>query len=342
MGDFMRKTAGVALAVFLLATPSFAQGTIENTQSVPVALNAIPDTSPPPPVSLVYLRAEGRRLMRGDRVVVPEGFGFRLNAANETDFAKAKSWGANSLHCGFIRQDLEDPAGAGGWSETGFAALGRVVEAARRLDMNLVFALRCPAGEEPWHTARRRDALARLWKEIARRMRGETIVAAYDLLEPPPSGLWLFDAEKYTATLVQALSAVRSNDTHHIVIVEGTRRRFADTNLAYGFDLYHPQIPSRVIEEQAAWSRRENVPVWCVEWGITNRETASRIRRFLGDAVAAFRARGIPWAFHTWRECGDMGIYRSTGRDIWRDRTTATTGVNAAKEDFFRLLPPRP
>jgi hypothetical protein len=176
--------------------------------------------------------------------------------------------------------------------------------ARRRVSIALTLALGCSHGPL-WRSPQDQEQTVELWGKLAERYADRSIVAGYDLLnEPIPDG-----DEKLVALYQRIIRRVRSVDSAHLVLVEGSRfaTRFSafttplDGNQAYSFHLYtfFGGDPEAATRDYLPLSRAQGLPLWNGEYGENSYEA-------IGKTVAAFRkAEQEDWmsgsGYWTWK-----------------------------------------
>jgi hypothetical protein len=123
---------------------------------------------------------------------------WRESWIGEDDVAAAASLGMACLRLPFGWWLLEDEARPGQWLEDGFAQLDRVVGACEKHGVYVLLDLHgAPGGQsaehhtgvvgknELWSSAQDQERTIAIWRELARRYRGRTVIAGYDLLNEP-------------------------------------------------------------------------------------------------------------------------------------------------------------
>jgi endoglucanase len=280
----------------------------------------------------------------------------------EEDVAFLKSCGANVIRLPLNYRHFEDDAAPYRYREEGFARLARAVEWCARHGLYAILDLHAaPGWQNPdWHcdNAARHVLLWRhphfqerflaLWKEIARRFRGNAAIAGYNLLNEPvtgwPDGPYPFpyrtDWDALNGLYARAIRAVREADPDHIIFLEGDlySTRFArldpppDSNLVYSSHNYNEagfgpgpypgplfgktwnrRRQASVFEHQEGtrYSRQYGVPLWVGEFGpnLQGPRREARDRvRAIDDQIAVFEQGGAHWTIWTYKDVGMMGV----------------------------------
>ncbi|HEY0253258.1 MAG TPA: cellulase family glycosylhydrolase [Kofleriaceae bacterium] len=198
---------------------------------------------------------------------------FRDGFITEADLAHIAELGFNSVRVPFNHHDLD------------FARLDHVIDWGAAHGVYIVLDLHSAPGgqcnefpDDPdpvllWDDPAAQAATIALWKQIATRYKDRHWVAGYDLLNEPCKGsnaaLAAFDK--------QLVTAIRSVDRDHLVIVEGNNAATdfggftsrLDENMMYSFHFYNFLGDNRVqkFTEYAALARAQQVPLWCGELG---------------------------------------------------------------------------
>jgi hypothetical protein len=161
-----------------------------------------------------------------------------------------------------------------------------------------------------WDSQGAQDRTVALWQAIARRYRGRSIVAGYDLLgEPrPPRNAVLVPLYQ------RIVAAIREVDPHHLLIVEGTdfARDFSmftagplDPNQIYSFHMYtwFGDDRARRLRGYAAIAAAQGVPMWCGEFG----ENTLPVLASTLDLFDAQSPALVGWSYWTWKRALPSG-----------------------------------
>jgi len=203
-------------------------------------------------------------------------------------------------------------------NEEGFALLDRVIGWAKEDGLYVILDMHCAPGGQtganiddswgyPWlyeDEASQQQAMV-VWKRIAAHYRNNPTVLGYDLLnEPIPTFPKL---EQYNSKLEpifkKLVSAVRSVDTNHIVILGGAQwdSNFAvfgppfDKNMMYTFHKYWVTPDESAIRQYVAFRDKYDVPIWMGESGENNDEWITRFRTLLDE-------NQISWTFWPYKK----------------------------------------
>jgi hypothetical protein len=160
-----------------------------------------------------------------------------------------------------------------------------------------------------WDSEEAKDRTVALWRALAARYGGRSIVAGYDLLgEPmPPAPDDLVNLDR------RIVAAIRAVDASHLLVVEGTdyARDFSmfraplDDNQVYSFHMYTWFGDDRAerLRGYARVAATQGVPMWCGEFG-------ENTRPMLESTLALFDAQVPPlagWSFWTWKRTARSG-----------------------------------
>lgn len=148
----------------------------------------------------------------------------------EADFQLAKALGFNFIRLPFWYRWFESDDAPYEYKEYGFQYLDRAIAWAREHGLYVMLDLHgAVGGQSPWdHTGELsrgefflnrefQKRSAALWKELARRYKGDPTVFAYDLLNEPFSAKGVDD---WTIAHDMIYDAIRSVDAHTIIIME--------------------------------------------------------------------------------------------------------------------------
>jgi endoglycosylceramidase len=203
------------------------------------------------------------------------------------------------------------------------------------------------------------------WRFLARRFRGMSGIAGYDLFNEPhslPLPPVAFETELLWPFYARTIESVGAVDPNHLFIVEGvmlgnfgtTIRPLRAPNLVYSAHLYNGSLvggPYRgdraAIEGQAAMESAEaarlGAPLWVGELGVDQRDPEAAA--WADAALDAYDERHAGWAWWQWRQDGSWGIRDQAGRRLARAFLThvarpylaaAPSGVAAGAGDGVR------
>ena len=167
------------------------------------------------------------------------------NFLAEPDIASMKELGCTVVRLPFNYRHFESDSEPGKWLEPGFKRLDTAIEWCRRhglyaiLDMHAV-----PGWQDPdWHSdhygrltliwshKQFQDRFVALWEEFARRYRGNPVVAGYNVMNEPVTGVpygffgypYRPDWEPLNRLNRRVVEAIRRIDSEHIIYLEGDR-----------------------------------------------------------------------------------------------------------------------
>ncbi|RYG69772.1 hypothetical protein EON80_09195 [bacterium] len=247
----------------------------------------------------------------------------------ESDFVRIKAAGFNCVRLPFIYDAQNDPDGLLFW-------LDRAVGWAEKAGIYVILDMHGAPGRQSkgditgeadidrlFKEPRYVEETAALWQKIARRYRGRSNVAAYDLLNEPmgapnPTTLHLVHERLYRA--------IREVDERHIVIVEDGYKGFDSLPYpaalgwknvmlslhSYDFDAKNAQAHRRqvdgLVSEVASKLNARHVPFYLGEFNIEPYGNPETLNYF----VKALQRRGYSWSFWTYKVAGLPG-----GRSVW-------------------------
>ena len=171
------------------------------------------------------------------------------NFFNEDDIRFISQTGANCVRLALNYRHFEDDGSPFEYKEEGFELLESVVKACEKYEVYVILDMHSIQGwqNSHWHCDNERgasllwthkmfqDRLAGLWKELARRYKGRSVIAGYELMNEPcsntPSGDHVFDFfENYrsdwdaiNSVYRRLVEDIRSVDAEHIIFMEGDR-----------------------------------------------------------------------------------------------------------------------
>jgi endoglucanase len=260
----------------------------------------------------------------GDAAVDAFARGVYERMADDADFAAIAAHGFNAVRVPLNHRMLERP--------DGLAVLDRVLALAEAHAIYVVLDLHAAPGGQSryfvadpddkrlWDDPSARDRTVALWRALAARYRGRTVVAGYDLLnEPaPPNGAALTDV------YARIIAAIREVDPDHLIVLEGgdAARDFSmftaplDPNQIFSFHIYtwFGNDAAKRVARYAAFARATGVPMWCGEFG---ENTVDAVR----EQVALFDTSGVVgWAFWTWKKVKNRypALHEIVATPSWR------------------------
>jgi endoglucanase len=284
--------------------------------------------------------------------------------ANE-DIAHLKALGANVVRLPINYRHFENDSKPFHYLEEGFRRLSRAVDSCARHGVYAIIDLHAAQGWQntDWHcdnSSRQtllwqhphfQERVISLWKEIARRYRGNATVAGYNLLNEPVMGApggrypnrYAPDWNALNDLYRRLVQAIRKEDHNHICFLEGDYFSvlfshmdppFAP-NLVYS-NHYYPaasirpgKYPGKVVgelwnkqrleteflgSEGYAYTQKYSVPLWVGEFGGHFSGPASdRAYRLsaLTDLLDIFEKAGSHWTIWTYKDIGVMGLMKA-------------------------------
>lgn len=167
------------------------------------------------------------------------------------------------------------------------------------------------------------DLTIRLWEEIARRYRHDTVVLGYDLLNEPLPNEWQHTYPAELAQLYKELTAaIRAIDPDHLLVYEGAHwatnwsifTEVWDTNSALQFHRYWCPPDESSIDEYLDARTRLGLPIYMGEGGENTPE-------WIYTAHRLYERHQIGWNFWPWKKLD-----------------TRTSPVSATQPDRWNLI----
>ena len=172
------------------------------------------------------------------RVLGEESYSAFFNAymesyISEADISFLAKKGFNFVRLPFNYRHFESDLAPGQWLEDGFRRLENVVQLCRKYSLWVLLDLHAAPGAQArdqnagsaygeaylWNHKYFMDRTAALWKELARRYRGNTTVAGYNLLCEPVTN----DVPLLNQFYSQVIRAIREVDPNHIIALDPNR-----------------------------------------------------------------------------------------------------------------------
>jgi aryl-phospho-beta-D-glucosidase BglC (GH1 family) len=274
----------------------------------------------------------------------------------EEDIAFIRGLGANVVRLALNYRHFEDDTCPFEYREAGFRRLEEAIRWCEAHGLYAIIDLHAVQGwQNPdWHSDNRhkhallwdhphfQDRVVALWEELARRYRGRSVIAGYDVINEPQTRdvtgpqRW----ERINRLYRRVVEAIRRIDPEHIIFLEGDAfsSRFSgleppfDDNVVYschdyavaafGPGAYPGEIRGKYRDrarayeiaastQAAEYARRHDIPMWVGEFGAVytgpRREVPDRLRA-LDDQIAAFERLGMHWTIWTYKDVGVMGV----------------------------------
>jgi aryl-phospho-beta-D-glucosidase BglC (GH1 family) len=307
------------------------------------------------------------------------------NFLTESDIVLMKELGCTVVRLPFNYRHFESDAEPGKWLEPGFQRLDQVIGWCRKHGLYVILDMHAvPGWQDPdWHSdhygrltlvwshRQFQDRFVALWEEFARRYRGNPVVAGYNVMNEPVTGVpygffgypYRPDWEPLNRLNRRVVEAIRRIDAEHIIYLEGDKfstlfagldAPFAD-NLVYSSHNYLRaclgigQYPGQFVgafwdrqkmkadfdqQEGTVYCRKHNVPLWVGEFGAAlDGAPAEAAYRLqaLDDQLSVFEDAGVDWTIWTWKDMGMMGLATV---DPESDYVRAVAPVLRAKRDL--------
>lgn len=280
---------------------------------------------------------------------------------NEADVAFIRSLGANVVRIPLNYRHFESDEHPFEYLESGFQRLDQAIAWCAKHGVYVILDLHaCPGWQNTdWHSdnASRhsffwqhphfQERFVRLWQEFARRYRGNSTVAGYNLMNEPvtntPYGRFSYN---YTPNFDlinriyrRTVDAIRAIDPDHIIFLEGDyySQRFAGLeapfapNLVYSSHNYNSagfgpgkypgvikgnfwdmekQHQVLISAEGFQFSRKYDVPLWVGEFGAAYNGPAEEIPdrlHAMDDQLTVYNENRVHWTTWTYKDVHVMG-----------------------------------
>jgi len=205
------------------------------------------------------LKVDGRRLTADGKEVRLRGINWGWwhhggTIYTETHMKQQAEWGTNVVRLPISYTDVANKDGS--WNEDNFAKLDEVVRWAKKHNQYVIIDMHVCVGGQTiahyveggrnriWTDAEAQRRHIDLWRELARRYRGEPVVAAYEMMNEPTTDTAgrksLIDLNRRT------VAAIREIDPDKIIVVSddnwsaslGDGVEVKDPNILYTFHFY--------------------------------------------------------------------------------------------------------
>ena len=272
---------------------------------------------------------------------------FRATFITEDDIARIRDEGMNHVRLPINSRVVMDDAGE--MIESGLSLIDRLIEWCRHHHIWVVLDLHgAPGGQtgtniddslgspELFTNDRYRALTVNLWRELARRYRDETAVAAYDLLnEPLPNQYQHLYAGRLRDIYREITAAIREIDPNHMISYEGTHwatnwdifTEVWDSNSILQFHKYWspPDRPS--IKRYVDIGHELGLPIYMGEGGENNLDWTQTAFQLYDDS-------DISWTFWTWKKIDTLTSPCSVNAPSgWAEITEYAAG-KGAKPDW--------
>ena len=256
-----------------------------------------------------------------DRLVGPERAarfweGFRDAFITEDDIALIAASGFDHVRLPINSRVIQDEAGEP--IEAGYAMIDRLIEWCRAHQLWVLLDLHgAPGGQtgtniddspnnlpELFMEPRYRELTVRLWRDLATRYAGETVVLGYDLLNEPLPNEWQHSHGPELAQLYIELTAViRAVDPDHLIVYEGSHwatnwsifTEVWDENSLLQFHKYWSSPDVAAIAPFLEARERLGLPIYMGEGGENTLE-------WLYTAFRLYETHGIGWNLWPWKK----------------------------------------
>lgn len=285
-----------------------------------------------------------------------------------------KQWGANHIRwqlCwdGFphSRADRVSLDEYDAWLEKSLAHLDELLPVCRGCGLRVLIDLHTSPGGRDKASACRlfqdkhlQEHFLELWKQMARRYRGNTTVWGYDLLNEPVEGTVAEGLHDWHALAEETAQAVRAIDPEHAIIVEPAKwgnpeglKSFAPlkvSGVVYSVHMYLPhkfthqgvgnsttnlsypgELDGRRIDKESLraalrpaveYQRAHHVAMYIGEFSAIRWAPGSSACNYLRDVIDLFEEQGWDWAYHAFREWDGWSVeHGSDKNDHARSKT---------------------
>lgn len=258
---------------------------------------------------------------------------YRKGYVQARDFEQIRTFGFNVVRLPIDYRLIEDDAAPGKIKPNGFRWIDRAIELAEAAGMYVILDLHgAPGGQSKeghtgeaarndlWASETNLQRTADLWRVLAERYRGRSVIAAYDLLNEP-FGDYRQDLRPDLQKLCRRMyDAVRSVDPDTIIFFPGTlsngisfygmpaEQGYKNVGFTEHFypGLYgakqalvsHARLLNQKLPQRAAWLRQANAPYLVGEFNIVLRSNGGDpLMRAYYDAYAEHGWASTMWAY---------------------------------------------
>ncbi|MDF1478096.1 cellulase family glycosylhydrolase [Leifsonia sp. H3M29-4] len=241
---------------------------------------------------------------------------FATTFITEADIALIAASGFDHVRLPINSRVIQDADGEP--IETGYAMIDRLIQWCRTHKLWVLLDLHgapggqtgtniddSPAGKpELFMEPRYRELTLRLWRDLATRYAGETVVLGYDLLNEPLPNEWQHIYADDLAVLYRDLTAVvRAVDADHLIVYEGSHwatnwsvfTEVWDPNSLLQFHKYWSSPDRASIQQFLDARERLGLPIYMGEGGENTLE-------WIYTAFRLYEAHDIGWNFWPWKK----------------------------------------
>ena len=252
----------------------------------------------------------------GDQKAAAFWQGFRDAFITEADIARIAESGFDHVRLPINSRVIQDADGAP--IEAGYAMIDRLIEWCRTHRLWVLLDLHgAPGGQTGTNIddspnnlpelvlePRYRELTLRLWRDLATRYAGETVVMGYDLLNEPLPNEWQHSHAADLASLYRELTAViREVDRDHLIVYEGAHwatnwsifTEVWDDNSLLQFHKYWSPADNAALAPFLEARDRLGLPIYMGEGGENTLE-------WLYTAFRLYETHGIGWNLWPWKK----------------------------------------
>jgi endoglucanase len=280
---------------------------------------------------------------------------------SEADISFLAKKGFNFVRLPFNYRHFESDLAPGQWLEDGFRCLENVVQLCHKYNLWVLLDLHAAPGAQArdqnagsaygeaylWHHKYFMDRTAAFWKELARRYKGNTTIAGYNLLCEPVT----YDVPLLNQFYTQIIRAIREVDPNHIIALDPNHwakdicslqdRLFEDPQVIPAIHHYYsddeafaqatsyPGSVNGKVCDRAALERTLNGkhderriprPTMVGEFGvdITATQPFAVQLAITRDLISIFEEKGWSWSMWCYKDLRQMGIVNPRSDTSWR------------------------
>ncbi len=283
------------------------------------------------------IEALTRRLL-GDDAAAAFWQGFADTFITEADVELIAASGFDHVRLPINSRVIQDEHGEP--IEAGYALIDRLIEWCRTHKLWVLLDLHgAPGGQtgtniddsprnlpELFMDSRYRELTLRLWRDIASRYVGETVVLGYDLLNEPLPNEWQHTYAAELAELYRDLTReIRAIDADHLIVYEGSHwatnwdifTEVWDDNSLLQFHKYWSSPDTATIAKFLEARDRLGLPIYMGEGGENTLE-------WIYTAHRLYETHHIGWNFWPWKKIDTLTSPASIAPPVGWDRIVAS------------------
>ena len=278
---------------------------------------------------------------------------FRKDYITETDIAKIKELGFNGVRPAMNWRLFMDE-NSGKFKKEGFQLIDNLVAWCKLHEVYIILDMHgAPGGQtganiddsandfpELFSESENQQRFIKLWIELAKRYRDETIIIAYGLInEPLPKQFSQFN-DQLEPLYKRTVEAIREVDPFHIISLEGANwsTDFSvfgppfDDNLIYQFHKYWSTPDAKSIQDFLDFREKHNAPLY-------HGESGENSLSWYWAAYQLYEDHNIGWLFWPWKKMDTTNTpYSIIKPEGWEKIAAFSRGGEKPSEEEAKII----